>query len=75
MLRPNLTPKQPYLNPEDMMMGKCLVCGSAVELIRWKCAKSRNPQDDLPIAECLTCKERSRFKSGTAVQMVKKQGA
>ncbi len=59
---------------EDMMIGTCLTCWSVMERVRWKCEKSRNPNNDAPIAECLTCKAKciGQIKSGTIVYMVKK---
>lgn len=61
-------------NPHDEMRGKCLSCDTLMECFRYECKLGKAMGEEILIAECPTCKARSKgvHPSGTAVHMVKK---
>lgn len=61
-------------NPHDVMRGKCLSCDTLMECFRYECKLGKVLGEEILIAECPTCKSRSKGvnPSGTAVHMVKK---
>ena len=71
--RRSMKPNAPPVNSDDVMIGKCHVCGTIIQCLRVNCRTVNMGFGPMTRSECPVCRDRSPSKSGTAVEMVKKQ--